>query len=524
LPHITTLVMTSDAPARPRAAWTWIGSAVLLALAARVAYFLVRYELGDPLAQRFRVESAALAWAVAGLVLCLTRTRTPNQRNDAGRHSIGLWALFCAGAVILYWPALGVGFLSDDFILVDHAASWSAGPAMPEFFRPVPLLLWGALLHLGGGAPALHLLNIVLHGTNAYLTTRVVAGWIERRSWFVIAGGLMLASPLAPEAVVWCSGVFDVFATTVLLAAVLAARRYASATRAPDRLAFIALAVFALLSKETAAVLPFLVAIDAWVRKTLPKTLAVDLAALTIAIAAISVARLTVRYGVASVPFRRFLVQRAVFTSFGGLAVPWHADALRLSTLLPLVSGVIALGLLTTFFLASRNGWTTRPALAGAAWILAGILPVLPILAIELDLEASRYLYLPSVGWAALLVAAAASVERWRLGHSAVVTSLILLIALDLVGVRLHLSHWIEAADLRNRVERAALMNPQMTQCTEVTLGHLPDSVRGAYLFRNGAREAFARDIGMKATAIDGTGPCAFVWDDVTGSFLPIFR
>jgi hypothetical protein len=516
--------MTSDLPARRSAIWTLAGVGVVLALAIRVAYFLVRYELGFPLAQRFRVESAALAWAVAGLVLILSGTKRRVRTIDAGRQSLGLWALFSASALVLYWPALGVGLLSDDFILAGHASVWSAGPAMAEFFRPVPLLIWGALIRLGGGATALHLLNVLLHGTNAYLTTRLVGGWIDRRLWSVVAGCLVLASPLAPEAVVWCSGVFDVLATTFLLAAVLAARRYTSTTRQFPRLAFIALALLALLSKETAAVLPLLVAIDAWVRKTLPRRLAFDLAALTIAIAGLSAARLTVRYGLSSLPFRRFLVQRAFFTSFGGLAVPWHADVLRLSMWIPLASGLVALALLTMCFLARREAGTTRAILAGAAWVLIGILPVFPILAIELDLQASRYLYLPSVGWAALLSAAAASASRWRLGTAATATSLIFLIALDLAGVRLHLSHWLDAADLRSRVERAARMDPEMTQCSEVTLSHLPDSVRGAYLFRNGAREAFARDLGMKATVIDTVGPCAFVWDDRTGSFLPAPR
>src|SRR5947209_4566521 len=38
-----------------------------------------------------------------------------------------MWAALCAGAVVLYWPVRSIGFLSDDFLLIQQASAWSPG-------------------------------------------------------------------------------------------------------------------------------------------------------------------------------------------------------------------------------------------------------------------------------------------------------------------------------------------------------------------------------------------------------------
>ena len=189
--------------------------------------------------------------------------------------------MFCVSAVALYAPSLSVGWLSDDFGLVDRAAAWNFSPISPIFFRPIPLAVWGVLLHAGAGPVVLHLLNVVLHGTVAYLTARLVAGWAPGRSWAALAGLLTLSAPLAPEVVAWCAGFFDVLAATLVLACVLTAQSYDASTPAFTRVQFLALGVAAVFSKETAAIVVVLVAANAWRRRSLPRALALDLAALT---------------------------------------------------------------------------------------------------------------------------------------------------------------------------------------------------------------------------------------------------
>jgi hypothetical protein len=148
------------------------------------------------------------------------------------------------------------------------------------------------------------------------------------------------------------------------------------------------------------------------------------------------------------------------------------------------------------------------------------IVPVLPILVVDGHLQASRYLYLATVAWSAILVTVTLELGEtgrgWRLVSSAILGALLTTAA---YSTRIHQRHWRDAAALRDAVERAAVGTPAFSTCPHLTLGSLPDQVRGAYVFRNGGGEAFARDLGLLATAGTGTGPCAFRWDAAAGSF-----
>jgi hypothetical protein len=161
----------------------------------------------------------------AFVTTALTPTRTA-AKEPRTIHWPGEYAIWISGAVALYWPALTVGFLSDDFVLADRAFRFAVGLFNPEGFRPLPLAVWGLILHIGGGAVALHALNVALHGTNAFLATRVVQPVIHSRRAGLLAGLIVLTMPILVEPVVWCSGVFDVMATTFVLLAVLAGRDY----------------------------------------------------------------------------------------------------------------------------------------------------------------------------------------------------------------------------------------------------------------------------------------------------------
>jgi hypothetical protein len=159
------------------------------------------------------------------------------------------------------------------------------------------------------------------------------------------------------------------------------------------------------------------------------------------------------------------------------------------------------------------------PAVAAASWILIAILPVLPILYVAPDLQQSRYLYLSATGWSGLLVVCA-SAGRARLSSIAGAGAVAALIALSIYGTTAHLAPWIEASRLRDRVEAAAV-EAGIARCSPATISGLPDSVAGAYVFRNGAPEAFARELHVDVRlAADGGGGCAFRWSETQQAFV----
>jgi len=153
-----------------------------------------------------------------------------------------------------------------------------------------------------------------------------------------------------------------------------------------------------------------------------------------------------------------------------------------------------------------------------AAWVLLAVAPVYSMFFVSADLQGSRYLYLSACGWAILLSVLLLDSSRAapaRLG-------LLMTAALALVwagGTRLHLADWEGASRLRDRVLASADSQLRRTDCGVVHFTGIPDSVGGAYVFRNGFLEA----IGAAATAGAGaTGSpdkpllpaCTVEWHD----------
>jgi hypothetical protein len=421
----------------------------------------------------------------------------------------------------LYWPALSIGFLSDDFVLIERASDWNLGPVGPALFRPIPLFLWGVILRLGGASATIHLLNVVLHGTNAFLVVLLVQGWMAYRTWPMLAGFLFLVSPLAPEAVAWSSGLFDVLSTSFLLTLVLLARKYGDHPPAIRRCVTVIVGLAALMSKETAVIAPALLVLDGWVRRRLTRPVMVDAGILTFAFSLIAIQRLASAFGMTSPRVDRYAFQRGLFGSFGSLAVPWHVDIVRSVPSVPIIAAIALLAFVTVFSLRKASVERSRAAAAAVAWILVSVVPVWPIVGVMPDLQGSRYLYLPACGWAALLVVMAAPESdqrpKWHVLGTLCLGSLA---ALSAWGAWQHLQVWREAGRMRDTVERSAMFDER---CRPILVSNLPDNVKGAYVFRNGAREAFKRDmnatVSVAGTGESRTGACSFRWNEKTLSF-----
>jgi hypothetical protein len=185
----------------------------------------------------------------------------------------------------------------------------------------------------------------------------------------------------------------------------------------------------------------------------------------------------------------------------------------------------VIVGLVTAFFLRAGHQTLTRVALACSAWILIGILPVFNVFFVSHDLQSSRYLYLSSVGWSVLLAAliAECSTNTVRFRWFAPVVMSVLVIA-SAFGVRMHVRPWVEAGNLRDRVGEQAIRHPEMQRCDSITLAGLPDTVRGAYVFRVGAAEEFKRILDVNTSVGDQPGPCSFRWEEQTSTFSAMTR
>jgi hypothetical protein len=479
-------------------------AAGILGLEALISFHLVPTE-------RHVVESYCV-WLV--LLGCAVASLTCQARDEPApkfrRPRLLALAACVAGSFILYWPIRNVGFLSDDFVL---AASVRAGDVIhtnPTFFRPFPLLIWWLLFKLGSGAVGLHLFNVAFHGLNAFLSGRLAERWVPAR-WPLIVSALFLVTPLAVEPVVWCSGVFDVTATTFCLSAVLWFR--------PGRhprwrvIAFAASAVAAILSKETAVVLPGLLLIDAIARGAWSRRLLGQLVLVSVPLVLFAIWRVT---AVADQPYgvpTKYAVQKALFSAFGSAFNPWHETSVLVYPILPVIGTAFGVLIFAVFVLFEHRSAAIRRLSAAAFWIVTPCVPVMFFLPVLPDLQSSRYLYLPTVGRALFVAVAGSGLQHSLRKGTWVVGPILLFAVLCACVLRWQLRPWLDAAEARTTILAAVATDERLQRCTRLSVSNLPEHTRGAYTFRNGFEIAVEMTLHRPVEMTDVPAACQFRWD-----------
>lgn len=496
-----------------RSPWLLAGFGLVGALATRAVWLAAAFYLGS--APRFPLESAAIALVVVGTIVVCSRTGDPTavERHDRGL-AWGRMPVFVAASFILFAPALGLGLLSDDYVL---RAAARAGPlaSMPgPFFRPVPLIIWRLFLAIGDSAVLLHAFNVALHGVNACLVAVLAMRLGLRRDAALAAGALFVAFPAAPEAVAWCSGIQDVLLTTCALGAVIAA-----GTTGPVATAVAAvLIVVALGSKETAICIPVLIGLcwfsphsmrrrDRW----LPAAVFLGIVVLY------GLIRLSMgidaRYVAAP---SRYLVKQLLVTAFGTLAAPWRAPSSAALRWLAFDTSAVLTALLVHAFITwRRTDASFHLAVRLTLWVIAAVAPVFTLFFVSPTLEGSRYVYLAECGWA-LLVADLLSTGSHRVRHRtvALTCAATLAVAVSVVMLERELGVWSRAAAMRDHVLLEARQAAASARCATAHFDRVPDSVAGAYVFRNGFPEALS-ELGI-AVAADAAPGCEFTWSGDT--------
>lgn len=463
---------------------------------------------------RYRAETA---WFVlAGLVALLAQL--PSRRGDGPkpldrfppRQLIFVLIAFVALSFVLYAAACSLGLLSDDFVLLSMARRWHFWGDW-QFFRPLPLVIWATLDRLTSSpGGVLHGLNVLLHGVNATLVAVLACRLGLRRAAAAAAGLLFITFPGSVEPVAWASGIQDVLLTTLCLGFVLA-------YSADGRAAVIALAclVLALCTKEAAVVAPPLALLLSSRPHAGRSRVAIALSAVAVAVAYASF-RLAISGGTFAVRPSRYLLKELLSRPFATLAVPFTGSELQR---FPGLGAALAWLLIGAIILAARR-WRDDPASIRtvgrcAAWIALSAAPVYSMFFVSSDLQGSRYVYLGMCAWSILLCTmwlAARDDHRSvrRIGAIAVGV----LVLLSLTGLRAHLDNWQTAAQLRDRVLTSAIESIRGTPCVAVHFTNVPDSIGGAYVFRNGFAEALSETgYGSRVAAAAGPRECTLSWD-----------
>ncbi len=202
-----------------------------------------------------------------------------NLRARAARSDLLAMAVLLLSAAVIWLPAVWTPFWGDDYVFL-HAARlsnlanqpWSETfwPVQPElFWRPLSQTAWWRVVEgeMGGNVLTAHAVLLALHGLAAVgvgglgLTIARVAGWPARCA---VAGlsaafyGVLAVSLLPVHWVAAANSPLLVLFTTVLLALWLAASTAQGAARMLLLAVVPGLLAVALLSKESAILMPVL--------------------------------------------------------------------------------------------------------------------------------------------------------------------------------------------------------------------------------------------------------------------------
>ena len=375
-----------------------------------------------------------LATIQLGVMVSDTEFELTELRLLDGR---GRWIAGVVAALALasLYPALFVGFLSDDFILVRQ----TLGPVFTTaggdgFFRPLGYVSFALNAAMGSDPIWWHFVSLMLHAVNAALVA-LLAKRLGASQWTaVLAGGLFALHGTHLEAAVWIAGRFDLLAALFTLAALLSFGR-----STPAALVF---TLAALWSKEAAFVLPASITLLAWhERKPLRETVAFWVVA-----AAAFLYRWVLLGGIGG------YVGESGESAFFSLKLATTAKAVLVrvwtSLYFPL-NWSREPGTITALLACAYIGallwlaWKARPVpRIVLAALMISMLPPLHLLGGAADLSGGRLLYLPSIWFCLMLAFAASNLERRQM---LAVTGILL--AFHFAAVRHNLPFWQRASD-----------------------------------------------------------------------------
>jgi len=446
------------------------------------------------------------------------------------------------GIALAFWGAQRISFLSDDYFVVLDAlrgrgANFLGALASDRgglYCRPVAYtLLWLKAAWLGTGPLQWHLLSFALHLVNCCLVY-ALALRLGLGAWTAaLASALFGVHGSRPESAVWVTGYFELVSALFFLAS-LVLYLYSQGHRSKFRYV-VALMCFlaAVWCKESAYVLPAVLLIVPWTagENWRERTRAV---APFLVIAAIAFLHrwwslggiggyldpVTGQSSAGNVSLVR-LAKLTTARLWAVLIFPIDWEVRPGAVLVACLAAMLA-----ALLYAALSNVPRAAAAFGLCAALLGALPASSQLLIGSDLQKSRLLYLPSIGFAILLASLVNAVEsskmRVLIGAA--------LVAFHAAALQHNLSIWERVSAIAQATCSGARRLTRDGPHEVATVG-VPGSIQGVYFFENGLKECLEMEHSGVWTVLkfptvglaqSGPGRSVLLWNEETRTLAKV--
>jgi tetratricopeptide (TPR) repeat protein len=445
------------------------------------------------------------------------RNTNPSGLQSLARLSDNAWTrIILAIAFLALLPIVNYDFVWDDVGLVllnpwmtgwhdagkliSHHMWASAGGAVyhpANYYRPVFMLWLLALSQLTGKIPAFfHLANILLHLVAVLLVIAITRNVTRDRAIALLAGGLFALHPVHVQPIAWIAGATELLCAVFVLASILTYQCSESAES--HRKAWFAASVLlfaaGLFSKETAIVLPCVLAAYAWTITGQPLTAKLRRIALRMTpFLLVTAVYLALRVRILGNISETHVASRSsallqLPLSFGWyvrqLFWPFHMSGSYKPIPVGMPLWIPLCGLLMLCAAGGAVVWKTHHS---PTWVLFGTLSLFslsPVLIEAFTGFQDRYLYLPSVGFCVLIAWAITRISPARVAV-ALVTALAVVCVITLVREE---RVWASDASL---FKRFVEVNPSPANVVRLTTvyGHREDHRRQLQLLEDALRK-----------------------------------
>ncbi len=357
------------------------------------------------------------------------------------------WVLLVAGTIAVYYNSLPNGFHNDDDWLIlenpsvrpsasllDHFRSATAGAAhLPvRSYRPLVMVTYSLNYAWGGSdVTGYHAVNIGLHAISAILVVFLLWQLTANRIAAILGGALFAVHPIHTEAVNYFTARASIFYTLWSLLTVISFIRFRQTGQLFALVGALASFTAALLTKETAIVVPVLLVVyDVYFRgvglEGLKRWIAPHLAFLSVSVAFLLARWVTIgSFGPKAITgdlWTVFLTFAMVFKkTLQGQLFPAHLSAFHPMDYVASLADpgvVIACAVLIVVVALSVVLHRRAPLLSfGLLWFPIGLLPIAGLAFItEMDLYQENRGYFSSVGL--VLIAGPLLATCWAAGST----------------------------------------------------------------------------------------------------------